>query len=69
MKSAQGKIMEKSPMINNLEQLVLSNRYVVVLDIEHTCTEDGSIPSQDREIIEVGAVLIDCKILEVVDEY
>ena len=47
----------------------VSNKYAVVLDIEHTCTEDGSIPPKDRETIEVGAVLVDCNTLEVVKEY
>jgi len=61
--------MEKSHIINNFEQLTVCNKYAVVLDIEHSCTEDGSIPPQDRETIEIGAVLIDCKTLEVVSEY
>lgn len=42
---------------------------VVVLDIEHTCTNDDSIPREERETIEIGAVLIDTKQWNVIDEF
>lgn len=42
---------------------------VVVLDIEHTCANDNSIPREERETIEIGAVLIDTKQFHVIDEF
>lgn len=42
---------------------------VLVLDIEHTCTNNNSIPREEREIIELGAVLIDTKQYHVIDEF
>jgi len=42
---------------------------VVVLDIEHTCTNNNSIPREERETIEIGAVLIDTKQCHVIDEF
>lgn len=42
---------------------------VVVLDIEHTCTNDDSIAREERETIELGALLIDTKQFQVLDEF
>lgn len=42
----------------SLKELTNNYRYILVLDIEHTCTEDGSIPPNEREIIEIGAALV-----------
>ncbi|MFU2510098.1 3'-5' exonuclease [Pseudoalteromonas sp. ASV78] len=44
-------------------------RHIVVVDIEHTCTDDGSTPPEARETIEIGAALIDTTSLQVVDEF
>lgn len=61
--------MDKGHIVSNFEQLAVFQKYAVVLDIEHTCTEDGSIPPKDREIIEIGAVLVNTKSSDIVDEY
>lgn len=53
----------------NLNGLINDYKYIVVVDIEHTCTEDGSIPPEARETIEIGALLIDTCSLQVVDEF
>ncbi|MDO6427673.1 3'-5' exonuclease [Thalassotalea sp. 1_MG-2023] len=42
---------------------------MMIVDIEHTCSHDGSIPPDEREIIEIGAVVVDMKSLEIIDEY
>lgn len=34
-------------------------RYYLLLDLEATCCNDGSIPKLDTEIIEIGAMVID----------
>lgn len=54
---------------NTLHSMIRSHEYIVIVDIEHTCTEDGSIPPDEREIIEIGAVLVETKSLAVIDEY
>jgi inhibitor of KinA sporulation pathway (predicted exonuclease) len=41
----------------------------LVIDLESTCAEDGSIPESEREIIEVGAVLVEATALQPVDEF
>lgn len=43
--------------------------YYVVIDLEATCCDDGSIRRRDTEIIEIGAVLVDATTLEPVDEF
>ncbi|WP_462163179.1 3'-5' exonuclease [Pseudoalteromonas xiamenensis] len=43
--------------------------YIVIVDVEHTCTEDFSIPPNEREIIELGAVLVDIESSKIIDEY
>ena len=54
---------------NSLNALINDYRHIVVVDIEHSCTEDGSIPPEGRETIEIGAVLIDTHSLQIVDEF
>jgi inhibitor of KinA sporulation pathway (predicted exonuclease) len=42
--------------------------YYLVVDVEATCCNDNSIPREETEIIEIGAVLCDRKSLRPVDE-
>ena len=49
--------------------MLQSHDFIVIADVEHTCTEYGSIPPEQREVIELGAVLIDIVSLEVIDEF
>nr|WP_286364790.1 MULTISPECIES: exonuclease domain-containing protein [Pseudoalteromonas] len=44
-------------------------RHIVVVDLEHTCVEDGSVPPEALETIEIGAVIIDTHSLQIVDEF
>jgi len=32
--------------------------YFLIVDLEATCSDDGTIPSQEMEIIEIGAVML-----------
>lgn len=54
---------------DSLNALMNGYRHIVVVDIEHTCTMDGSIPPEERETIEIGAVLIDTCSLQLVDKF
>lgn len=54
---------------DNLNGLINDYKHIVVVDIEHTCTMGGSIPPEERETIEIGAVLIDTCSLQIVDEF
>jgi inhibitor of KinA sporulation pathway (predicted exonuclease) len=43
--------------------------YYLVVDLEATCDDLGTIPRHDSETIEIGAVLVDGTTLEPVDEF
>jgi inhibitor of KinA sporulation pathway (predicted exonuclease) len=44
-------------------------RYYLVVDLEATTSDDGSLPPEQMETIEIGAVLADARTLAVVDEF
>lgn len=44
-------------------------KYFVIVDLEATCSNDNAFPREEREIIEIGAVMIKRKTLQVVDEF
>eukprot|EP01047_Picozoa_sp_COSAG01_P058167 COSAG01_NODE_6817_length_3485_cov_42.916716_1_plen_918_part_01 len=44
-------------------------RYLVILDFEATCDDGGCIPHDEREIIEVPALLLDLQQLAVIAEF
>ncbi|MGV2873208.1 exonuclease domain-containing protein [Colwellia sp. E150_009] len=54
---------------SQLEKLLQQHSNLLIVDIETTCTEDGSIASNELEIIEIGALLVCTKQLQVVDEF
>jgi len=43
--------------------------HYVVIDLEATCCDDGSIRRKDSEIIEIGAVRVDSRTFETLDEF
>ncbi|MDI1442900.1 3'-5' exonuclease [Polyangium sp. 6x1] len=45
-----------------------SPSHYLVVDLEATCSEDGSIPREETEIIEIGAVLVEAATLKTVRE-
>lgn len=52
-----------------LDVMRQSYDFMMIVDIEHTCSHDGSIPPEEREIIELGAVVVDIKSLEIIDDF
>lgn len=44
-------------------------RHYLVIDFEATCCDRNSIPREETEIIEIGAVMADAETLNVVDEF
>ena len=47
----------------------MKNKHYLIIDLEATCCKERSIKKEKMEIIEIGAVMVDAKSLEVVDEY
>lgn len=43
--------------------------YYLVLDLEATCCDKGSIAPNNMEIIEIGAVMVESETLTIVDEF
>ncbi|MCU0543060.1 MAG: exonuclease domain-containing protein [Oscillatoriaceae cyanobacterium Prado104] len=43
--------------------------YYLVLDLEATCCDTGSIAKNEMEIIEIGAVMVKAQTLEILDEF
>jgi inhibitor of KinA sporulation pathway (predicted exonuclease) len=43
--------------------------YYLVIDLEATCCDSGTIPQGETEIIEIGAVMADARSLQPVDEF
>lgn len=44
-------------------------RHYLVIDFEATCCDRGSVPREQMEIIEIGAVMVDAATLAPVDEF
>jgi len=42
---------------------------MLVLDLEATCCDDGSMARAEMEIIEIGAVMVECATLRALDEF
>jgi inhibitor of KinA sporulation pathway (predicted exonuclease) len=45
-----------------------SPTFYLVIDLEATCSDDGSVPREEMEIIEIGCVLVDASTFEPVRE-
>ncbi|MDG9668961.1 exonuclease domain-containing protein [Hahella sp. CR1] len=43
--------------------------YYLIIDLEATCCDQGSVPRREMETIEIGAVMVDAASLAVVDEF
>ena len=43
--------------------------YYLVIDLEATCSEDNSVPRNEMEIIEIGAVIAEAMTYDVIDEF
>lgn len=52
-----------------METIHGNNRPYLVIDLEATCDDQGSIPREETEIIEIGAVLVDAVTLQPLGEW
>ena len=43
--------------------------YYLIIDLEATCSDDGSIPESEIEIIEIGAVMQNSITFEIQSEF
>ncbi len=41
----------------------------MIVDLEATCCDKGSIPKEEMEIIEIGAVMVDLKSLRILEDF
>jgi inhibitor of KinA sporulation pathway (predicted exonuclease) len=47
----------------------MEERNYLVIDLEATCDNAGAVPKHEMEIIEIGAVLVDCETFEPLAEF
>lgn len=47
----------------------IPNQYYLIIDLEATCSNDGAVPRQEMEVIEIGAVMQDSQTFEIVSEF
>lgn len=52
-----------------LHSLFNKHKYLILIEIEHTCDKDDAIPSEEREIIEIAAICVDTKNLKTLKEF
>lgn len=52
-----------------LAPLCIPAARIVVVDLEATCSDDGSVPRDEMEIIEIGAVILEVGTYEIVAEF
>ena len=45
------------------------NAYYLIVDLEATCSDDGTVPKYEREIIEIGAVIQSARTFEIESEF
>jgi 3'-5' exoribonuclease 1 len=47
----------------------ITSSYYLIVDVEATCADDGSVPREEMEIIEIGAVLQAAQTFEIASEF
>jgi inhibitor of KinA sporulation pathway (predicted exonuclease) len=47
----------------------IANDYYLIVDLEATCSDDGTVPRHEMEIIEIGAVMQSSRTFEVESEF
>ena len=47
----------------------IANDYYLIVDLEATCSDDGTVPRGEMEIIEIGAVLQSSRTFEIESEF
>lgn len=52
-----------------VSRMQIPNRHYLIVDFEATCSDDGSVPRTEMEIIEIGALLQNARTFEVESEF
>src|SRR5689334_5093996 len=47
----------------------IANDHYLIVDLEATCSDDGTVPRHEMEIIEIGAVMQNARTFEVESEF
>jgi inhibitor of KinA sporulation pathway (predicted exonuclease) len=47
----------------------IANPYYLIIDLEATCSNDGTVPRDEMEIIEIGAVMLGARNFEIASEF
>lgn len=47
----------------------ISNDYYLIVDLEATCSDDGAVPREEMEIIEIGALMQSSRTFEIESEF
>jgi inhibitor of KinA sporulation pathway (predicted exonuclease) len=47
----------------------IDNKYYLIVDLEATCSDEGAVPREEMEIIEIGAVLQSSRTYEIESEF
>jgi inhibitor of KinA sporulation pathway (predicted exonuclease) len=50
-------------------QVQITNDYYLIVDLEATCSDDGTVPRREMEIIEIGALMQSARTFEVDSEF
>lgn len=61
-----GKLLDS---INPAELIALSPKYLLIMDLEATCCDEGTVPNTESEIIEIGAVIVQMDNKQTVDAF
>lgn len=56
-------------MSDSFDLMRTDHAYRLIIDLEATCNDDGSLPRDEMEIIEIGALMQDAQTFEVVSEF
>jgi inhibitor of KinA sporulation pathway (predicted exonuclease) len=47
----------------------VANEYYMIVDLEATCSDNGTVPRHEMEIIEIGAVMLSSRTFEIESEF
>jgi inhibitor of KinA sporulation pathway (predicted exonuclease) len=49
--------------------MILDKKNILIIDVEATCSNDGSVPREKMEIIEIGAIMINKNDINIISEF
>src|SRR5262245_24832841 len=59
---------QTEPLISG-RRMRITNDYYLIIDLEATCSNDGTVPRHEMEIIEIGAVMQSSRTFEIESEF